>query len=418
VTEFENLFRQATGPQHKVHEVLRSFSQHGNEQLNDGASGSFHLAEVASISVLLQCANDINKPRRKKLSNISRNAQDVLARDTITIAAVGMSRHDIASIEDVDRQRDTKFPLKMVTQNDLCYSVVNSEADDDCAYDDDNWKQTRLEKIEKCLGYGADIISLGEFDFPPKENTANDEEFESNIQTKIDAVDRPVFLVSGSRHEYEESEGHASCYNSARIFRNKKVDTVPRADGALAPIVHHKLVSAEKAGERITTPKDVQIQYYETNIGRIAVLICIDAYSPSVIFSLINNRNNGSEHKVEYIIVPSYNYSPKLFYSCQVLSLLCKCIVLLVDSCKECSSQNFEKPAEVALFIHGRLFSELLADQNGDELKVGKMLSDGTEDNVRAWELSIDYLNQLKQDELKSTPFLDFVDNFRLPESP
>ncbi|MCP4079314.1 MAG: hypothetical protein GY743_03630 [Planctomycetaceae bacterium] len=368
------------------------------------------MEEAASIAVIQQSAFDTNKPIREKLSNANlAKAIDVVNTETITFACISFSRNDIATANHVENSTTHNFSLRMTEKFGLKYSEVNPNADEEFSYNDVKWKQARLAAIDGCLTMGANIVSLGEFDYPPMFVDTDITSFNSDIQTKIDAVDRPVFLIAGTRHDPNPATGE--CFNRARIFINKALNTAPRSEPLSGPITHDKLVSAEKSGEKISVPPGVEITYYDTCLGNIAVLICVDAYNPSVIFSMINQRRNHRKDFIDYIIVPSYNSSPKLYYACQVLSLLCQCSVLLVDACGVSSQPSNKKPAEIEFFVHGRSFSHIKTSVDEENTNVGEELELVEMPHVRGWKLNLDYMIEYNNKKPKITPFFDSVDN-------
>ena len=179
--------------------------------------------------------------------------------------------------------------------------------------------------------------------------------FDDSILRIIEEADQEVFIVAGSRHEFLKKEGQVvEAWNRAKIYANSKLANLDRAKDSpiVFPINQEKIVSAQKAGEYINVPTPSRISYYESKIGRIGVLICVDAYSPNVIFSLLNQRDMGSPEKLDYILVPAFNMSRKLYYACQVLSLTCQTVVVLVDACKH----SRRKKTRLALFVGGRVF--------------------------------------------------------------
>ena len=60
---------------------------------------------------------------------------------------------------------------------ELRYSEHNDDADPHAQYDYQAWKKARLEPLKRCVNEGAQIIALGEFDYPPQFDDENDKDF-------------------------------------------------------------------------------------------------------------------------------------------------------------------------------------------------------------------------------------------------
>ena len=215
--------------------------------------------------------------------------------------------------------------------------------------------------------------------------------FQQRVQETIDSYPQPVFLVMGTRHDYNDDS--RTCANQARIFANKILDDLPKPDPPDdRPILHEKQISATKAGERISPAKVSNLQYYSTKYGNIGVLICVDAYNPTVLFSLLNSKLDIELQSLDIILVPAYNLSDKLYFACQILSLLCGCYVVLIDACSESNrTDKYEKPERTELFVAGRSFYDL----HRQDHSVGTSLETSNE-FIKAWDLSVDFLKLLR----------------------
>lgn len=394
MSDFEERFRTTTSPYKRAHVVLNEFSRKGAADLND-----INVVESASFGVLIKSASDTHAAERRRLSK-PRSAEELFSQENIVLSAIGMSRNDIAKMSTVQRSADKAFKFRMTEQNGFVYPALNHDADDEYLFDQAEWEKERLEALDVAIGNGAQIICFGENDFIPYEKLNT--EFCEKIQARIDAKDYPIFLVAGTTHEYESNGANHSCFNRAKVFANKEVKNHERPDEDLFV---EKLNAAEHAGEKISVPERPRVQYFDTTLGRIAVLVCVDAYNPTVLISLLANRAKRGNDQIDYVLVPSYNQSAKLYYSCQVLSLVAGCVVMLVDACSE--SEKEEKPAETAVFVHGRLFSDLVTE-NAD---VGQYETESPHSPVRSCNISLDYLNELRATENAATPFLNQVSN-------
>lgn len=396
--DFEKRFRDAVKPHHRTHVILEEYSRSGRAAISET-----DLVEAASFALLLKNATDTHSLDRLRLSDTNkRPAEDVLTEESVVVSAVGMSRNDIAPLETVKRSAHGPYQFKMTEKNGFVTPEVNYDADNEKRFSRAGWVSERLNALDVALSQGAQIITFGETDFPPLGTNLEEESYLTKLQARIDAVERPVFLVAGTRHDHFE---HSECHNRARILVNSALQSLKRTDLENGPILHSKLYSAERAGEKISVPTRPRVRYYETVLGNIAVLICVDAYSPAVLMSALASRAIRGRDQIDFILVPSYNESPKLYYSCQVLSLLSGSVVVLADAC----SQRNDKPAETAIFIGGRLFSDLLDDRNSDLVPCGEFISSAPHKPVRSCKLSLDYLREVRAREQAVTPFVNTV---------
>ncbi|MCP4934760.1 MAG: hypothetical protein GY927_11280 [bacterium] len=393
-----------------AHRVLDEFSRTGNlklpETIDDGLT-----VEQSALRIIALCADDTYRLDPKKLSAFPR--QDGLADEEITIAGIAMGRHDIGLPDGHKKlkQDDKIKPLRFETVKRLTFTSINEEGNP--PYKKTEWESERLAHLETCLDNGANIICLGEFDFPPVQHGVDHASFEKAILEKINARDYPVFVVAGSRHEYNKDD--ETCVNVARIIVNRNLKDVVTSRELNNVFLHNKIVPATKVGEIISPPNSIDVKYYDTKIGRIAVLICVDAYNPTLMFSLIDPQLykrggtlRGEPDQLDFILVPAYNFSPKLYYSCQVLSLLCRCTVLLVDACCQWTGATELKCLEAELFFNGRSFS----DRRKDNDELGEKIYE--EDKVHIWQLKKNFLRAAEA-EMRSVspmPAFDALRNF------
>lgn len=387
----------------KTFEITEQDPKEGEEQ---GVRKSLSLVEAAGVNLFIDCGKDTFQLMPDNLSADVDPGYAAYEDPKIVIAGIGMNRNDIGQ-----RREQKTFDMHAIAGGKI--SRINTAAKP--KFNKKQWESDRLDCIDKALGEGANIISLGEFDYPPFTTQAADRNFEKALQSRIDAVDRPVIVVAGSRHgiikteiedEKNEMKTTEKCVNRARIFANGTVCTADEQPRKM-PIVHDKLVSAIKAGEQIAPPSKIDFPLYNTNIGNISVLICVDAYNPSVIFSFLATRAWEARDKPGLIIVPSYNKSAKMYYSCQVLSMFCSCPVVFVDACNHTENKRHPKPDTLELFIFGRRISDICASATGfSEDNVG--LGNAT---VKLWSYDDSALRDLRKATTRgTTPFFDQVD--------
>lgn len=401
MTDFIDRFWKTATPYKRAHVALKEFSRKGDAEVD-----SIKVVESASFGILLKNASDIHGARRERLSAPeSQSAELLLDQESVVLSAIGLARDDIAGLAVVKRGVDKKYTFKMQEKNGFVAPVINNGADDDAVFSHAAWEKQRLDALDEALRQGANIVCFGENDFTPTSDLRQLESHCKKIQARIDALERPVFVVAGTTHDHDDVNQPATCFNQARIFVNDAIKTFENLE-IEEPIKHKKLSPAEHADEAISTPESPRVTYYDTVMGRIAVLICVDAYNPTVLMSLLGNRATRGHEQIDYVLVPAYNDSPKLYYSCQVLSLVSGSVVMLVDACSKSSKDA--KPAETAIFIHGRLFSDLVTDDALDE-PVGEYLSPEPHAPVRTCRVSLDYLRELRAQDHPATPFLNQV---------
>jgi len=377
----------------EAHHVLNDFSSHGLNYPPSGNSDNLSL-EAAALRILSLSARDTYRLEPIKISNFKK--VDGLEDSEVRLAGISMSRNDIGYSENHEKKTaaDRQKKFRFFDDGSYCFTKVNDQADD--PYNRQEWEQARLLYLDRCIEQKVNIVCLGEFDYPPCQHGSDDSEFEIAIQRKIMGLEFPMFVLAGTRHEKENSP--EKCANVAKIFVNDNLkNTVADHLPPNYQYQHEKVVSATKAGEILSPPSRIGANYYDTALGRIAVLICVDAYNPTVIFSLLDqkiynpaNSFDALSDRIDFILVPAYNFSPKLYYSCQILSLLCRCTVLLVDACSHWSKYGDEKVKrkEVELFYNGRSFSDI----RDEDSQIGEELSVQSEPYLRAWSLNRHYL--------------------------
>lgn len=334
-------------------------------------------------------------------------AQEVLDKTHIGLSAVGFGRNDIAPLRFNGRPEKAGYTLAMVKENDYCGPLVNTTADDNNVFSHADWANQRVTALRRAIEDGGELICFGETDFTPTSDQDLHNEHCEELQAIVDSAPQRIFLVAGTRVDVrDDKQGNKKYLHQARIFVSKKLRTWNESRFYSNGLIYHpKQHSATRVDELIWTPSRPQILSYDTDIGKIAVLICVDAYNPNIMLSILLSKAKKQLREIEYILVPAYNLSPKLFYACQVMSLISGNVVMLVDACAK--SNRGAKPAETAIFIHGRLLSDMLADDC--EKRVGELVSEAPHRPIRTARLSLDYLKQRKSEFNFATPFLNAV---------
>jgi predicted amidohydrolase len=214
---------------------------------------------------------------------------------------------------------------------------INGGARLEARYDQKKWIVKNQDVINSALKADADIICFGEFDYPAIDDrnhltrAASLSELTAHrawIKKRMIEHDRPVFLFAGSSHCWTKT--HASCANIGRIFiADRQSD-----DTALTVRFqrYEKRVAAKTLGEGLAQVPTPVLPYFGTSIGKIGVLICVDAFDPAIVMSVFANSSDSNFDRIGIILVPSYNPSRKLVRSCQHLSYLANCAVVYVNA--------------------------------------------------------------------------------------
>lgn len=238
----------------------------------------------------------------------------------------------------VDWDRPTEpsreFPFYLGTRNGPPSTGlrVNNQASLEHQYDQKAWIDKNQRAIHKALSSGANVVTLGEFDFPPLDTDGVFMSREASaaliakhrkwLKDRLARHGKPALVFAGSAHEWT-SQG---CVNVGEVF-------IADDDGHGLQVHHHlyqKRVAAGGLGETLTQVTSPFLPYYGTSFGKIAVLICIDAFDPGLVMSMV--ASSRGIDRVGMILVPSYNPSERLVRSCQQLSYLANCCVVYVNA--------------------------------------------------------------------------------------
>jgi predicted amidohydrolase len=232
---------------------------------------------------------------------------------------------------------------------------------------------------------GANVICFGEFDYPPfredEDGRAAERSFLREVQKRINRSDEPVFAVLGSFHRIRALVDRGSDWTGPLAQNVAKIALSDRLkDSGAAPFREIlKRTPASKAGELITGIHGIDMEVFDTIIGKFGVVICSDAYDPSIVLEYFAHSAN-VEYKRDVILVPSYNKSAKLAHMCQALSLTARSVVVMVDACREHTQAlgPFEKSA---VWVCGIPVEEATQDVLfGEKHKVCRWLNDSHED--------------------------------------
>jgi hypothetical protein len=115
------------------------------------------------------------------------------------------------------------------------------------------------------------------------------------------------------------------------------------AESREPPVYLRKKSPARKLGEYIDANGKYELDVFVTNLGVTAVLICYDAFDPSIFLSAVRmyydslEQEGGFIHQaVDIFFVPAFNRSQKFVEMCKVLSLETNSIVVYVSGDDRC----------------------------------------------------------------------------------
>ncbi|MEL6687879.1 MAG: hypothetical protein AAFP97_09680 [Pseudomonadota bacterium] len=225
------------------------------------------------------------------------------------------------------------------------------------SYDPMGWFSRRKFELKTVLNnHHSDIILFPEFAFPQsvifqaisqdqnpdvhkRMNDAIREEFEAGLSLNGSLSDCFVFLGSyhcrktfyhngvllptGMREKNLEKRSVTHYLSDA--YSSIKTDTID-------PLVFlPKRFPARRAGEQINVPVGNKLQIYRKKFGNIAVLVCSDALDLNQVTAVVNHNRTSGPHRIDYVLIPSFNRSPQLLYAARELSLLASCMVLVCN---------------------------------------------------------------------------------------
>ena len=215
-------------------------------------------------------------------------------------------------------------------------------------------------------GVGADVVLAGEFGCPSSEIAEENEKFMDEIRDVISAVDRPTFLVAGSRHTPSEPKRKAP-YNAnvAMLFGGDPDHPDFVKSLAKQPIQHFKRAPSISLMERIFSPDSAVLPVYRTPFCNFGLLICSDAFDTQILFSFLR-QNSLRHHRAQVILIPSFNKSDLFYDACRYLSYLANATVVVLNSY---SKPRFPDPA-LRVFTAGfdmNEFSECIGEKRRSE---------------------------------------------------
>ena len=253
------------------------------------------LSDLDMFARILKRTSNVNKPLRSVLERRSRTENGVkLATVSSTLTLDDFENHPGPS----------DYKLKVVARKKSRLAI----------------RKQFLSEIELAAEAGAKLVCFNELAYPTPLDAKADAEFQLALQKLVET--KSLIVVAASYHDPKGG------YNLTRIF-------APEKD----PLTHAKLTSAAKVGELIRTPSGRRLRYYKTRLGTVGILVCLDAYEPSLFLRLMQkNSEFTDEEEIDLILVPSFSpqNSAALVESCQDLSYATSAVVVFVN----CSNIN------------------------------------------------------------------------------
>lgn len=306
-------------------------------------------AQGRTLTILTRAARDMRRLTAERTSSEARHARisdasEQLAIKDIKIALVNRQRNDVCDSRYAnDSWHHKNFALRWNMTGTSNALEENKSSDPEKQYNVVDVQNAIHTLLNRSLALEANIICFGEFDYPLFKVKARAKAFEHDILQRLKEAAGPVFAVLGSYHHKEVLTGGENDRWPGHLAQNIAKIAVSHHlrdegdDPAVRTVL--KRTPASKAGELLTGLHGIDMQVFDTIIGKLAVVICSDAYDPSIVLEFFA-ESGPTEYRRDIILVPSYNRSDKLTHMCQVLSLTSRSIVVMVDACTQRTSNS------------------------------------------------------------------------------
>lgn len=203
------------------------------------------------------------------------------------------------------------------------------------------WEEDRstfLREVEKILAdeHSPRLLIVNELGYPwRKFDKLKDKQLQFERKLIKLVRERNLVLIAGT---YHSPKGQ----NLAAMF----------APELAQPILHPKMHSALAVEERIAPPADDSLHLYEIDGRVISILVCVDAFVPSLAmrlarFNHMEDEANLRGRRIDIVVVPSFypGHRPGMSDACGHLSRIADCTVAFVN----CAAS---KP-KMTLFVSG-----------------------------------------------------------------
>lgn len=221
----------------------------------------------------------------------------------------------------------------------------------------------RVAALQSAFKEQADFIVFPEFSLPAGQVSQSNKGPVDAVVQDHSAVGRKIFEQALDQDYYPKNEpfvvfGSAHCGASGfnvgvihpgalgrdgwKIERvredlagsRREVRTDRRTKVERGPTSQAKLFPARRAGEKTAVPIDPTFRIYQQqDVGYVAVLICSDAIDLNQVMRIVDiNERNGWPGRINMVLVPAFNFSHKLLYSCSALSYAAQTVVAVVNA--------------------------------------------------------------------------------------
>ncbi|WP_439540145.1 hypothetical protein [Sphingomonas sp.] len=154
--------------------------------------------------------------------------------------------------------------------------------------------------------------------------------------------------VSATRRAHLSQPGAAALPKEQVRFAKNAFDFYEMtADQIQPPIYVRKKSPARKLGEYIDASGKIELDVFVTDLGVVGVLICYDAFDPSIFLSAVrmyyDSLDAGADfyHQgIDVFFIPAFNRSPKFVEMCKVLSRETNSVVVYVSGDKRCEVKS------------------------------------------------------------------------------
>jgi hypothetical protein len=353
--EVANGVRRALSPissrPHDIPRLLQDLMAEGAG--SEAVASSREAIELAILSALVVASSDMHRLTYHHMRPSMIQAGDIplkplLEFTTTRVAMINRRRNDVPYLRS-DSEKLRNFALAW-EETELTASLrTNPNADDACRYNPAAWQRELLESLRVAVGKGANLVCFGEFDYPPSfDRERPEDQFQADVKDTLRLGAQPAAVVLGSSHRRKVVEGRAvfsgnikeyKVENVAQIFFSDIVTRLLTEDAIANPKEVWKVTPASRVGERLSRPSNIDLYGFSAIFGKVSVLVCSDAYDPTIILELFSRSKNPDE-KPDFIVVPAYNASPRFPEVCQALSALTNCIVVLVDAHQSLGETN------------------------------------------------------------------------------
>ena len=172
--------------------------------------------------------------------------------------------------------------------------------------------QMMSEELSRLVPNSPDLVCFHELAFP--HGTRGVKRFLNRLLKKFDKKPQ---ILAGSLHCKE------TWYNLA----------IYQAGDRIAK--HPKRISATRKEERVLLPADRRLHLYDTSLGRVGILVCLDVFDASQVLSAVRQNLAGTEREhVPILLVPAFRMTDveKFLSACKDLSFLMGNAVVVAHS--------------------------------------------------------------------------------------